>query len=111
MQALRDLMRLLLRRDGHEVVCVADGNSALSRILGDPAGFDVVITDHHMADTNGTAVVEQLRRWRYKGRIIVFSSELSLDVRDAYVGLGVDAILYKPVLPEELREILRRFLA
>ena len=102
---LRDVMRLALSREGHGVECVEDGRHALDRVLADP-GFDLVITDHHMPRMNGIELVSQLRAVPFRGKILVFSSELSPMIADDYRKLGVDRILYKPVAPSALRELL-----
>jgi two-component system chemotaxis response regulator CheY len=102
---LRDVMRLSLSRDGHGIECVADGQLGLNRVTEDPT-FDLVITDHHMPNLNGLEFVRGLRALDYRGRVMVFSSELSAAVAADYRTLGVDRILYKPVYPSALREVI-----
>ncbi len=106
---LRDVLKLALTRDGHTIECLANGRMAFERVQQRPNDFDLVITDHHMPQMNGLEFVKQLRAIAFPGRILVFSSELSLTVHQAYEKLGVDRILQKPVLPSELRAILRSF--
>jgi two-component system chemotaxis response regulator CheY len=108
---LRELMQLVLMRDGHTLEAFADASLALPRIEAAPGDFDVVITDHHMPVMNGLEFVQHLRQTPYAGRILVFSSELAPAVREAYLALGVDHVLAKPVLPAELRRLLARFAA
>lgn len=105
---LRDLARLSLPRDGHRVECVANGREALEKITHNPGAFDLVITDHHMPEMNGLELVRLLRQRTYPGKVLVFCSELSREVREAYRRLAVDEVLYKPVVPAELRQVLRR---
>lgn len=102
---LRELMRFALSREGHGIECVEDGQHALDRVLADPR-FDLVITDHHMPRMNGIELVSRLRAVPFQGRIMVFSSELSPAVAEDYRNLGVDKILYKPVFPSQLRDVL-----
>lgn len=106
MEELRNLIRIVLGRDGHTVEGVSDGQPALDRVLADPTAFDLVISDHHMTNMNGLELVTLLRANRYPGKIIVFSSELNPDVTDAYHHLKVNAVLFKPVLPAELRRVI-----
>ena len=108
MRELRDLAVITLGRDGHTVECVKDGQAALGRITAEPDAFNLLITDHHMPNMNGLELIQQVRTLPYKGKIIIFCSELSQDVNQAYCALKVDEILYKPILPSELRSVLAR---
>jgi two-component system, chemotaxis family, chemotaxis protein CheY len=107
---LRDVVRLTLSRAGHGIECVADGQLALHRITADPS-FDLVITDHHMPNVNGLEFVRGLRALEYRGKIMVFSSELSNAVAAEYRQLAVDRILYKPVYPSVMHEMLAQMFA
>lgn len=105
MRELRQLLEIVLGRDGHKVDSVHDGNLALEMIRKDLAAYDVVITDHHMPTISGLQLVAELRKMNYPGRIIVFSSELSTEVDAAYRRHQVDHILPKPIFPSDLRAI------
>jgi two-component system, chemotaxis family, chemotaxis protein CheY len=102
---LRDIARVSLSRDGHGIECVEDGQIALNRVTSDPS-FDLVITDHHMPNMTGLALVNALRNMNFPGKIVVFSSELSPAVAAEYARLKVDRILFKPVFPSVLRLVL-----
>ncbi len=105
MRELRQLLEVVLGRDGHKVESVADGNLALDLVRANPAGYDVVITDHHMPTVSGLELVARLREMNYTGRIIVFSSELSEAVDASYRKYKVDFLLPKPVFPSDLRAL------
>ena len=105
MRELCQLMEIVLGRDGHRVEWVNDGNLALDLLTPNLHAYDVVITDHHMPTINGLELVGRLRAMAYPGKIIVFSSELSQDVDQAYRDYKVDYILPKPVFPSELRSL------
>lgn len=102
-------MQLIVATDGHRLEVFPDASEARPRIEAAPDDFDVVITDHHMPVMNGLEFVRHLRATAYKGRILVFSSELAPEVREAYLALGVDHVLAKPVRPAELRRLLREY--
>jgi two-component system, chemotaxis family, chemotaxis protein CheY len=106
---LRQLLQNLLERDGHSIECVADGKQALEKITGNPRAFDLVITDHHMPIMDGLQLVQGLRDLGFPGHILVFSSELSLEIAAKYEALKVDGVLPKPVYPSVLRELIGRF--
>lgn len=105
MRELRQLLEIVLGRDGHKVESVHDGKLALEMLRRDPGAYDVVITDHHMPNISGLEIVAALRAMKYPGRIIVFSSELSTEVDSAYRRHKVDHILPKPIFPSDLRAI------
>jgi CheY-like chemotaxis protein len=110
MQQLRELIGIVLSRDGHTVESAADGRLGLEKIATNPNAFDVVITDHHMPNCNGLQLVEGIRALPvpYQGKIIVFSSELSESVDLAYRRLKVDHILPKPIFPAQLRQLFAK---
>jgi two-component system, chemotaxis family, chemotaxis protein CheY len=106
MRELREVARLALSRVGHHVECVPDGTDAFKLLSEKPDAFDIVISDHHMANMNGLELVMKLREIKYPGKIAVVSSEMGADIAEEYRRLGVDRILYKPVELSELRALV-----
>ena len=106
MLQLRELIVIVLGRDGHTVDTVPNGEQALEKLFANPAAYDLVITDHHMPGMNGLELVSKIRTKTYQGKIIVFSSELSDTVDTAYRRLKVDHILPKPIFPAQLRAVV-----
>lgn len=105
MRQLRELIVIVLGRDGHLVETVANGQEAIEKITSVAQPYDVIITDHHMPGINGLELVTKIRSTPYAGKIIVFSSELSQTVDEAYRRLKVDHILPKPIFPAQLRAV------
>lgn len=103
---LRDLARAVFTRDGHKIDCAVDGAEALDRLVADLDAYDLLITDHHMPRMNGIDLVTEVRRLPFRGRIMVFSSELNPAVAEDYRKLGVDRILFKPVYPSFLKQTI-----
>lgn len=106
---LREVLQVMLESDGYSIECAANGLLALEKINADPTAFDLVLTDHHMPTMDGLELVKQLREMEFPGRILVFSSELSLAIAERYEELRVDRVLPKPVAPAILREILAQY--
>lgn len=103
---LRDVIQLTLARGGHHVDCVINRAEALRQREAAPAGYDLLITDHHMPYMNGLELVAAVRALpSYRGRILVFTSDLSLHIAAAYRRLQVDQVIPKPAFPSELRRI------
>src|SRR5712691_11006097 len=57
-------MRILLEREGHEVVAVENGLEAIERLGPASDRFDAVVTDLQMPRLGGRALYEQLREQR-----------------------------------------------
>jgi CheY-like chemotaxis protein len=57
----RQAMRLLLEREGHEVVAVENGLEAVDRLGPASEGFDAIVTDLQMPRLGGRALWEQLQ--------------------------------------------------
>jgi two-component system chemotaxis response regulator CheY len=105
MKELRQLLEIVLDRDGHKVDTVADGTHAIDLVKKHPGKYDVVITDHHMPSMTGLQLVSHLRALSYPGKIIVFSSEISEEIDESYRAQKVDFMLPKPVFPTDIRAI------
>src|SRR3989454_999207 len=60
----RQARRLLLERDGHEVVAVENGLEAIERLGPASERFDAVVTDLQMPRLGGRALYEQLAEQR-----------------------------------------------
>ena len=108
MPELRSLMSDVFVREGHAVETAANGDAAIETLKHSASPFDLIITDHNMPGISGLELVRQTRQLPYPGKIVVFSSELSETVKDAYRGLAVDAILTKPIFPLTFRAVLEQ---
>jgi CheY-like chemotaxis protein len=71
--ALSQLLTLL----GWQVTTEPDGSAALNRLKAEE--FDVVLTDHHMPETDGIGLVKNLRERGFPGRIYVISGALGVE--------------------------------
>ena len=89
----------------HRKITVApNGKEALS--LAAKQKFDVVITDHWMPQSGGLELVRALRKRKYKGKIVVLSGHLSPENIGVYEDLEIDEVISKPVMMEELRDVV-----
>ncbi|GAA4608878.1 response regulator transcription factor [Actinoallomurus liliacearum] len=104
-----DVVSRYLLRDGHEVVCVADGHAALRAAEERPP--DLVVLDLMLPGIDGLEVCRRLReRWPVP---IVMLTALGEET-DRLIGLetGADDYVTKPFSPRELalrvKSVLRR---
>lgn len=103
----RAMLEALLETWGFSVITAADGVEALSCLAN--KRFDLVLSDLHMPRMDGAALAgEALARGIGPGAFVLVSATAGDLVRN---WAGVDAYLSKPLLPEELASLLRRFVS
>jgi CheY-like chemotaxis protein len=111
---LRALIAWSLRRDGHEVVEVADGSTlivelALFYLSGAGRGKDVLlVTDLRMPGMDPFTVLETLHQRGRQPPFILLTAFGSPEVHQQARDLGALAVFDKPFDIDELREVVRR---
>jgi signal transduction histidine kinase/uncharacterized membrane protein affecting hemolysin expression len=111
---LRELIKEILERDGHEVE-VSDGGQSgldefrLARERGRP--FDVVITDLGMPYLDGRQVAKAVKQESPNTPVVMLTGWGAFMKEDGNAPELVDGILSKPPRSRELREMLSRLSA
>lgn len=95
----RDLIELVLRRDGLEVAAAADGETGLRLVR--ELRPDLVTLDVQLPDLTGTEVCRRLREFSDALVMMVTSRTDEVD-RLVALDLGADDYLAKPFSPREL---------
>ena len=109
-EAVRDMLRAALGRDGFDVVAVGGVRDALNRIALED--FDLLLTDLHMPHAgDGFTVVSAMHHTHPHAATIVLSGYPALDEALAAIRLQADEVLAKPIEIATLREIIRKKLA
>lgn len=105
-----NLIRLILRRGGWEVVTAASGQAALQ--LADRYLPDLILLDIMMPDLNGHEVCARLRRdTRFKQTpILALTAQAHLEEQLRAHLAGIDEYIVKPIAPAELLERVRAYL-
>jgi DNA-binding response OmpR family regulator len=107
---LREALRHSFEREGHRVVTVADGRSAVDR--ASTQHFDVLLLDVGLGpgSPDGYEVCRELRARRNPVAVIMLTARDS--EADAVLGLeaGADDYVVKPFRPAELRSRIRAVL-
>ncbi len=100
----------MLRDGGHDVVPVSGGPDALRVFV--PGRFDLVITNIGMVGMNGWELADRLRA-RDPDIRLVFITGWGMQEQDQARcrGLGISALLFKPVRPAELHATVQGALA
>lgn len=107
MDGVRDTLEIMLSAQGHSVTTAANGNDGLSRAK--QGGFDVVITDIIMPDTDGNDVLVELRKQAKRPPTIALSgggSKVSADDALQLARQHADQVMTKPVTQSELNDAL-----
>ena len=108
----REVLRAMLERQGAEVHEAEDGQQGLDQI--DRHSFDLVMLDNMMPVMSGCEMLSKLRkRPGPEANVIVvgISAGTLSEERDAFLGLGLDAFLSKPVSFNELTGLLQTILS
>lgn len=103
------LMDSLLRKAGHAVVLVRDGERALQAALAE--SFDLALVDLRMPRMDGLDFTRAYRAQEPDGEhlpIVALTANAAEDARAECMEAGMDDFLTKPVAPELLDRLLRR---
>lgn len=106
---VRQSIVMLLKRAGHEVVGVGDGEIALEIMAR--RTFDLVISDLSMPGMQGDELVERIRQIRPAQHIIMvtaFVDEYRIFGRETG---NIDALLLKPFMFHELTDTIKAVMA
>jgi len=98
-QYMRDYLRELLPRLGHEVVVAEGGRQLVELCLAFPP--DLVVTDIKMADMDGIRAAEEVNRER-EIPVILISAHHEPELRERAMQDHVMAYLVKPVKQSDL---------
>jgi len=93
----------VLRRSGHDVDVVHDGEDALSALKKNPDRYQILMTDHLMTKVSGLELVDQLRKTNFHGKIVVLSAFLTGELEAAYRKFGANKFISKPFDLADLR--------
>ncbi|MHC1701934.1 MAG: PAS domain S-box protein [Humidesulfovibrio sp.] len=104
-------IQVLLKRLGHEVVCVNNGREALEAVRR--RHFDCILMDIQMPELNGVEATKQIRAitdppGRSGVWIIALTAYALAGDKETFLGAGLDDYVSKPVQEEQLAAALRR---
>lgn len=105
----RRLMAALLSRHGHEVVAVEDGLKALNAMTGQR--FDIILMDMQMPELDGLAATRAIRALdppASQTPILAISADAQPDRRRTYFEAGIDSFLPKPIVSNQLLDMVEK---
>ncbi|MCI0339704.1 MAG: response regulator [Planctomycetales bacterium] len=96
----RQLIGDILKRGGHAVTGVEDGEAALKHVEGET--FDVIVTDFMMPGMLGDELVKRVRKLKPEMPVVVVSSYYDSDLFRKVRALPVAKIINKPFSDREI---------
>jgi signal transduction histidine kinase/ActR/RegA family two-component response regulator len=109
----RLLAERLLQKLGYKVDLAADGAAAVS--LASRTAYPLILMDCHMPVMDGLEATTAIRAMDAQcGRhtpIVAFTAGAMDDERERCLAAGMDGFLAKPIVPDELSAVLRRYAA
>lgn len=109
-EAIAFLGQSMLSHLGYQVEVYTRSDQALAAFASDPERFDLVITDQTMPSMTGEVLAAALRRIRPNIPVILCTGYSHVISSERAKALGFDAFCLKPLLTQELSEIIRSIL-
>jgi len=111
-EGIREMLALILKRRGLEVVLASDGREGVKTFS--EQNFDLVVTDLIMPDKEGIEMILEIRAMKRPVRIIAISGGGRVD-QSMHLHLarsvGADRVLSKPFMPREFILLVDEVLA
>src|SRR5262252_3314294 len=105
-RSMREMLAILLKREGHEVAVAENGQTAIELLNQRP--FDLVLSDARMPDVDGLEVLRHARSINPSVIAIMVTAYGSPDLIRGVAQLGVNDYVEKPFNTEVLRFRIRK---
>ena len=96
----------LLKRKGYYVEAFSDSTKALHALRLVPDAFDVVITDQSMPELTGTELTHEIRKFNEELPVILLTGLGNMFDLDDQSELNIARVVSKPVLSNDLMQII-----
>jgi two-component system chemotaxis response regulator CheY len=107
--SMRQMVTFTLKDAGYNVIAANNGKDALSKLEG--AKVEMVITDLNMPEMDGIEFIRQMRsKAGYKFLpIVMLTTESQESKKQAGRQAGASGWLVKPFRPEQLIDVVKKF--
>jgi two-component system, sensor histidine kinase and response regulator len=107
------LAKRVLEKRGHRVTVVVNGRDALEALK--KARYDVTLMDVQMPEMDGLQATSELRAWEevVGGRqpVVAMTALVMKGDKERCLAAGMDGYLTKPLRPQEMDEVLEKYVA
>jgi CheY-like chemotaxis protein len=101
-----DAVKMMLNFDGHVVETASNGKDALAKLA--EAQFDLVITDFEMPVMKGDELAAAIKARAPNQRVVMITAYAEMIEASGKRLTGVDYVVSKPFLLENLREAIAK---
>jgi len=109
-QGLRDMLAILLKREGYDVTLAGSFSGGLEALMGAPSPFDLVITDLMMPDGSGLDILTASRQRTAHTEVIVMTAHGGVETAIDAMKRGAYDFVAKPFATSELRALVAKAL-
>lgn len=106
------VVKNLLKKTGVQITCCDRGRKCLD--IAKKEAFDVILLDHMMPEMDGIETLKRLKAMEEscckEVPVIVLTANAIVGVREMYLSEGFDDYLSKPIEPEQLEDILKKYI-
>ncbi|SEA81380.1 two component, sigma54 specific, transcriptional regulator, Fis family [Desulfuromusa kysingii] len=106
--SLREMLSILLQRQGYQIDQAADGSTALS--MAQENGYDLIISDIQMPKMTGIELLRQLRSQDNHVTMIMMTAFSSTEEAVEAMKLGAYDYITKPFKNDEIRLVIKNAL-
>jgi two-component system response regulator PilR (NtrC family) len=107
--SMREFLKILLTKEGHEVICAADGEEALSLFQAHPC--DLLVSDIKMAKVDGLELLRKVKEFRPNMAVVMITAYGSPEDAIAAMKAGAYDYLTKPFKLNEIKSVIRNALS
>ncbi len=104
--SMREMLRIVLRRDGYDVVVAENGTQGIERLRAEP--FDLLLSDIRMPDLSGVEVLRTAKQINPEMAAFMMTAFASTDTAVEAMRLGALDYFTKPFSMDELRLKIRQ---
>jgi two-component system chemotaxis response regulator CheY len=107
--SMRQLISFTIENAGYEVLVAENGEDALGKL--NSRKVDIVITDLNMPDMDGIELIKKLRSmpdYRF-APIVMLTTESQESKKQEGKQAGASGWIVKPFSPEQLMDVVRKF--
>ena len=103
------LLSRFLSRNGYEVEVALSGNKGIAKLK--ESGFDIVISDFRLGDKDGRDVLVEIKKYDPKTIVLIITGYSDIKTAVEVIKLGAFDYLSKPLIPDEVLNVLNSALS